>query len=499
MYGYANPVSFKAIDDTDIDAVEKSVREQTLKYLENKLSESINVSDCDVLVDDDQLEEYFGPFYKFAPSKFTFLPGEKKLIKQLVLHAQKIIDGNGINSGLKQFKPKRALKRKCSNNSPIELDTQITNATKKIDENEFESLLPRLNSSLFAKVNEILMQYKADEIINTENISPNIVSVVYKNGQVYGDINCILCQNESKANKQNPKRISYKINNSSQFWVTSNFTTHLKKRHGLSANKKKPKERKPQPKSVIDTIKANDNGKNITLAPDETIEFLDIEVISHSKLKIKTLYEQISSQITSMSEAVLQNDEQEDEMTIFLPAGDETTIKVVNAPGDGNCLFKSLAHQLHRHKMDSTESRTATAQLRARVVAYIQQNVEPFTHELKGRIYDIKEKQRMDGNHSDSESFDMEREIQFFLYQLLPRNGYWGGSETLKAVSILYKVNVILFYEDDSFSIVAEEDAEHAKTIAVAYRFGESNSRNHYDSVTDISSSDIYALTDNSN
>lgn len=216
MYGYANPVTFKIIDDADIHAVEISVREQTLKYLEKKLSESMNVCDGDVLVDDDQLEEYFGPFYKFAPSKFTFLPGEKKLIKQLVLHTKQMIDSNGINSGLKQFKPK--LKRKLMiDDSSNAHDKKMANCVKKFDESELKSMLPQLNSSLFAKVNEILVQYKADRITNIENVTHNIVSVVIKNNKVYGDIYCVICQNDLKENKQIPKRISYKFADNTQY------------------------------------------------------------------------------------------------------------------------------------------------------------------------------------------------------------------------------------------------------------------------------------------
>lgn len=497
MNGFANALSFKDLDNTDIVAVEYFVREKTLKILQQKLSNSINEENCDVLVDDEELEQYFGPVYMQAPAKFKFLPGEIKLIKELAAHVKRLVDVNGLNIGLKQFKPKRMLKRAIGKNSNV-LGTQVTN-TNGFDEKNLNELFPDLNFSLFAKVIEILKQYKVDQEVNINNISSNTVSVVVKNNHVNGDIYCVLCQNDLKGNKQNPKRISYKCMNGYKFWIPSNFTTHLKNIHGLSAEKKMPMSKnnarikKPKLKSKTDDNKEN----NLMHSPmnDQSILIVD-DGATGKKSIIGNLYEQISTQITCMSQAVLENNDEEHEMLVCLFAKETTTIKIVNSIGDGNCLFNSLTHQLFRFKMGSTELKKAAVQLRAQVVAQIQQNITVYYHELKGRIFDIKDEQKINGEHSDSDSIDMEKEIQFFVHQLLPKNGYWGGSESIKAVSDLYNVNIILFFENESFTVVFEDGMKYEKTIAVAFRYGIDGVRNHYDSVTDIASNDIYTMAD---
>lgn len=499
MNGFANALSFKDLDDTDIAAVESFVKEKTLKILQQKLSESINEENCDVLVDDEELEQYFGPVYMHAPVKFKFLPGEIKLIKQLAAHVKRLVDANGLNTGLKNFKPKRILKRAIGNNPNI-LGTQITDTANSFDEKAFNELEPDLKSSLFAKVIEILKQYKVDKEVNINDISSNTVSVVVKNNQIYGDIHCVLCQNDSKENKQNPKRISYKCMNGYKFWIPSNFTTHLKNIHGLRAEKKTPlsknhagikKLKKLRTKIESET---DDNKENNYLLPSMNESVLIVEATDKQSI-IENLYEQISTQISNMSQSVLENNDEEHEMLICLFASETTTIKIVKSIGDGNCLFKSLAHQLFRHEMKSNELKKRAVQLRAEVVTHIQQNITVYSHELRGRIFDIKDEQKLNGEHSDSDSIDMEKEIQFFVHQLLPKNGYWGGSETVKVVSDLYEVNIIIFFENESFTVVAEEGAKHEKTIALAFRYGVDGVRNHYDSVVDIASNDIYTMT----
>lgn len=132
--------------------------------------------------------------------------------------------------------------------------------------------------------------------------------------------------------------------------------------------------------------------------------------------------------------------------------------------------------------------------MRAAVVEQIQHNVDLYRFDLKGRVYNIIDEKKLNGEYSDSDSIDLEKEITFFLYQLLPKNRFWGGSETLKAVSDLCKVNILVFAEEETFVAVTREGSSYERTIAVAHRCGIDGKRNHYDSVTDIAPDDIYAL-----
>ena len=68
---------FKQIDKEDIDSVEQFVREELSAMWQNKTIE---------LVYGSELKDAFGPFYAFNPTRFKFLPGDRKLIEKLVAH-----------------------------------------------------------------------------------------------------------------------------------------------------------------------------------------------------------------------------------------------------------------------------------------------------------------------------------------------------------------------------------------------------------------------------
>lgn len=495
MNGFGNALSFKDIDDADIEAVEHVVKTQTLNILSKKMSES-NDCDCDVLIDNDQLEEYFGEVYKEAPDQFKFLAGDIKTIKRAVEHVKRVVDGNGVNTGLKLFKPKPNVLKRTNKIKSIVHSAQETAASNNSEEKDFDDLLPQLKSTLFTKVMEWLKQYKVDQQMDLAVVNPDIVSVVVENGQIYGYIDCVICSNQENGNKEKPKKISYCFDKSgSQYWISSNFTTHLKSKHQLQKNgEKKNAVKKCKHDVEHDISNVNVVESNLVSDQNASIQIISTENISLPQVKICNFYDQISKQITVMTQAVIENSEHESACPINLSATQSTTIKIVQADPDGNCLFTSLAHQLYHSKMQSAEIKKKAKQLRAAVVEQIQHNVDLYRFDLKGRVYNIIDEKKLNGEYSDSDSIDLEKEITFFLYQLLPKNRFWGGSETLKAVSDLCKVNILVFAEEETFVAVTREGSSYERTIAVAHRCGIDGKRNHYDSVTDIAPDDIYAL-----
>lgn len=79
-------MSFGQITASQIDGVEKFVRESMQDYLIRKTAEKINETDKDiethyedVLLSDDLLQ----------PMEFRFQPGDRLLIEQLVIHVKK--------------------------------------------------------------------------------------------------------------------------------------------------------------------------------------------------------------------------------------------------------------------------------------------------------------------------------------------------------------------------------------------------------------------------
>lgn len=170
--------------------------------------------------------------------------------------------------------------------------------------------------------------------------------------------------------------------------------------------------------------------------------------------------------------------------------GEETcSLDLAKISPDGNCLFSALAHQMIKCQVNSEEHKQSAGQIRAEVVNYIRNDLSLFEHELKGAIYHEKSIKGENGKIGDFETESLD-----FLANFLSKNSYWGGSESIKAVSLQYKVNILLFNENDAIYFANSFQSEYTATLLLAYRldphfdaFGSSGSRrNHYDSVTSI-------------
>lgn len=487
MNGFGNALSFKDLDETDIETVEAFVRNELLKILSENASESIG-GDCDALLDEQQMLDSFGEAYKDQPANFKFLNGHRKLIINVAAHVKQLVDGKGINKGLKLFQPKLIQSKRAIKSGAKIHTTQDATKPFVLDEKTLIEQLPQLKSSLFTKVMECLKQYKADQQVNLDTVDERIVSVTIEDGQVCGYIHCVICQNKQektrKRNKQQPKKVSYHVDESSQFWIPSNFNTHLRNVHKLIAEKPKPKA-----DSKVDFNNRHENSIEGDINLDESVQMVSARNVSFPHLEFQEIYDQISTQITTMSKAVLDNNENENEMAILLSPGKFTNIKTVAAASDGNCLFQALSHQLYKYKMDSNEMKKSIKDLRAQAVTQIKTNMDRYQHELKGHAYELIDKKKETGEYSDSISIDIDKEVQFLVYQLLPRNRFWGGTETLKAVSDLHKVSIFVFVENQTFNVFTDERAKYERSIAIGFR-----NRNHFDSITDIAANDICTL-----
>lgn len=204
------------------------------------------------------------------------------------------------------------------------------------------------------------------------------------------------------------------------------------------------------------------------------------------------LYYQISEQNSHMIDACLSNNESLFDINLNLGDNEETSIKVANVTADGNCLFYALANQLYLVKVDSKQHKQLSRDLRKDVVAYIKKNVMLFEHELKNRLYECADKKS--GNFVD--------DCNSFLKNRLCRNGFWGGAESLKAISYLHEVNIIVFVEGGPCYCVVKFNVNYERSVLVAYRNAAEQSQsqtglsikaelNHYDSVCTIVQEDI--------
>lgn len=146
--------------------------------------------------------------------------------------------------------------------------------------------------------------------------------------------------------------------------------------------------------------------------------------------------------------------------------------KISDIDGDGCCMFAALSHQLFYTALTSVEHSTKTNELRQSVVKYINKNILLFENELRGRVHERKQGMRLD---------DMVKECYEFLNEVLPLSGTWGGAESLKAITEMYNVNILIIHPDGSCNFARRFNAEHKRFAIILYQ-----NKNHYQSIIEI-------------
>lgn len=133
-------------------------------------------------------------------------------------------------------------------------------------------------------------------------------------------------------------------------------------------------------------------------------------------------------------------------------------------------------------------------QLRADVVAFIshEDNKESFKASLQGRVYD---------KFGNEPIANMKVECDEILSSLSKYTTH-GGSETLRAVVLMFQVNIMVINEEGDYYFANKFDTSYRKTIILAYKLKKvitkqdfNEPRNHYDSVVHIDANDLYTMT----
>lgn len=502
-------MSFKNVNDEDIQYCEQQVKKIGIA-IEGQLNDSADMN-CER--DDDYLVKTFGKNFAASPSQFHFLRGELKLIKEIVNHVKTVVDANGKNTGLQRFQFKENQTRKRRVKQVARSDTQPSTCEHTKTQATASNNIPKkikkisrhgpneLKAALFNRIKTCLIEYAAD--IDFEQLNENIVDVKTEQSKIIGNVVCVICNN-NKNNK--PKKVYY--DDATSYWAIANFQTHLKKKHRLLSTIPKSKTHNVDNDDDDDDVEVNESVKIIKSTDDET-ENISIDnssnedsehcmnnnpPVNRTVVKIEKaenwIYYQLTTQINNMTAAVLESGSIEYSMVFELQKGLICHLMVALIDGDGNCLFAAIAHQLFKCSPNTAKHKELTKLLRSEAVEYILKNIQSFEHTLKDRVYAVKDA---------SEISDISTECKIFVRHVLSRNGTYGGYESVKALSELYKINIITFYEDESCYIEPKKNM-HDKTIAIAYRFGYDNNnekvRNHYDSVSDMNSEYIMAASD---
>lgn len=352
------------------------------------------------------------------------------------------------------------------------------------------------------------------------------IAVVF---DVTGLIDCFMCNREPLFVQSTTKGDPPKI-----YWVMSNFSkhidTHLKSSKRNSLKLKPEKCSSPSVEMTFseenyteetyefaldaDSLIAINNANEIMEENDSYCIKLDIDPLEGNIPSIDCLteiiYAQVSEQILHMNAAVIHHGIEEVDMAFHIENDKpEHTLQVADICADGSCLFGSLAHQLYKFKLDSRKHVNAKKKLRKDVVQYIQDHRSEFEFELKGCVYDDCENK---GIKVDDLSFACTN----FLEKILPLESTWGGNESLKAVSRMNAVNILIVNEHGNSYFTNMFDTKLKKTVILAFvciseckqeidgnQIGTCNEseievanakRNHYNSVVKIEQNDIYDM-----
>lgn len=525
-------MSFKDISDGDIDIAETFIRCELLDLFREKCrNQNVEFNDADKV-------HFFGIF-ESNPTNFRFLPGDKKLIKALAVYVTQFLaeDNDEISFDMpihyKVSKKDTHLfafglffgKRSKPARPNISSMVSIEPAAPK-PENHKEAVCQKVNEAV-KKCG--LMQFFTEDsirIVNTGN-------------SIRANVKCHFCT-EMKIDKVIFVQGEQRNGSSALYWNKGNFMKHLLKKHASNEQSDEKQQQQQQAKdhssrkSSVDPsdkgISFNEFGINDQLvhllsvpdannqisaatnnntddanvqqvdltehvpvintsldsAKDEQMVYEYVDVIVENDVNedeekhFDEVYRQISAQNLKLVESSLVNGEEVDSMIFALSPGIMKSLRLMKIEADGNCLFGSLAHQIFGHKTNSRNHRQATKDLRRQVSERIKANLEEYKRFLAGSV----------ANSND------DQEMVNFVTEVLPESGKWAGSESIKAVSDIHKVNVIVFLENDLFYFHHSFNPTFERTVAIAYRtYGyviTNAPKNHYDSIVEIDSKDVF-------
>lgn len=532
---FSNISTFGDIDDGAIGEMENFVREDLLDLLQNENATRKQVP----------LMNFFG-LYHANTTKFRFLPGEKVMIKRIADHIKQI---SADNDKVNQFKAPKKYKiprkdtchilgmtlysKKYNNRKESEkIDDIVLDIEQQRTEHRATESGAKLSlrSKLFSIAKE-KYESKYPSLADKEYLNESMVMVTKNGSRITGSVQCIFCMAEKKAKRQ--ITIQYDENSVGLcYWNFSNLFKHFKKhtKGDLDLNFEAIATNNPENYEMYDVLENLDENLNEDDAGDEhssqhksiDAEGEEIEVIvlenselnssgeiiaemssdsdnepSTADLDINSIqfavYGQISSQILDLTTAIYTNSEKKRSMNFTLN-NKSTKLDVVKINGNGSCLFATTSHQLSLHKINSVVHKQATTTLRISVAKYIKDNMEDFVHVIAGRIQEEEESKL---GYVETKSCDIDKTCcEEFVDTKLTDETFFGGIESIKAITLMYSVNMLVFNESGPAYFPMSFNPNYHKTIFMAYRLkrGSRTIRNHYDSVTEVNPKILWEL-----
>lgn len=490
MCGFSNAMTFKAIDDDDINYVENFVRSDLLQYFAPRQQSTpktngVNDDDCVEADLSEDVKQYFFGIYSSNPTKFVFLRGERKMLNALSDHVRSV---EATSLGLEYFQlnadgiDKMKISWKGTFQSKIGMHfgekKQLVKHKKLITISSAEDS----KKDLFDKFQKFVRQNYKNVL---SDLSPDMVEIkMLPDNGIDARVQCVICLELGQTKKYS---IFCQASSTSKCWVFSNLKRHMDKHK--NDNHQTIRDAEISDHNSSSTFGENDESSE---EEDNTSSHCDEENgIGHQDL----IYTQLSVQRLKMKNAVSMHKETIENITFDLSEHVDGSIGVIKIKTDGNCLFSALAHQLYCVKVNSKEHQNATKEIRQKSSAFIKQNYSSFANAIKGRIFDRLSKNDENIVKIKTGEIKIDQECSIFVNHCLPKQGFWGGFESLKAISQIYKTNILVFSENSGYYFAERFNAGFDRSVFIAFRHvnvleeiqaAADVEKNHYDSVVDV-------------
>lgn len=480
----ADAIRFSTLTEDQINEIQLFARTELRDTLKQQLIET-----------KEELSIFYGSYYSACPEKFSFL-GYKTTILQMVAHVKDKM--NAENASGNYFTPEVMSTKKGKPNSTGTIRTAIGTfyVDRKIIQNVVTKTKPdtsidAVKNALYCNAKKLFDKYEEEAAkFGARKLSIDKVHIDCKeSGDIKGRVECTFCRKQSK--------VSCRVSDSQTYsWVLSNITSHIK-------NCKVLKNMLNPNADEINTQFGYDTNENFEVDEFQT-ETLELEInpvnkeefelIHNNSLEItedvleNTLFTQISVQSIKMKNTVSKYSEKKDKCVVNTGKIKLKKIYICQIDGDGDCAFSVMAHQLYHSKIRSDQHVRQTEILRRDAVEYIRAHLSEFQHDIKGRILETIPETLSTANFDD--------QCDKFLKNLA-KQGFYGGKESIRAIAIMEKVNIVVFNENGPCYLVNRLNVEYDRTIFMAFRGkGRNENRCHYDSVVGISNEMMTAATE---
>lgn len=168
---------------------------------------------------------------------------------------------------------------------------------------------------------------------------------------------------------------------------------------------------------------------------------------------------------------LLSDSKLEMETTVIVNEG---ILRILPIPGDGDCLFSALSHQIWGSFPGSPELDVHVRTLRALTVRYYEERLLEWTDQLYAQAVVIFPELT---NH-----MTVVQLVHHYL-QCLRQAGFWGGEESIVAIASSFGYQVKVFRENSSSIII---NPEGATGLQIVHRMSADGEYRHYDSVLGV-------------